>query len=122
MGKSTVYVCFSILLMFNIYSSCHSSSLYPRPSETRQIQELNGMWNFRADFSPNSDRGFTEKWFRFPLSKVSVAVWGVTCTLLNRWTKHILSVILMYPCCMERSLQILYNVCIILHPSLKICF
>ncbi|KAK2141385.1 hypothetical protein LSH36_1110g00041 [Paralvinella palmiformis] len=74
MGKSTVYVCFSILLMFNIYSSCHSSSLYPRPSETRQIQELNGMWNFRADFSPNSDRGFTEKWFRFPLSKTGPVI------------------------------------------------
>ena len=45
--------------------------LYPRESESRQIQELNGMWKFRADMSPNRNAGMTENWFKQKLSQVS---------------------------------------------------
>ena len=44
--------------------------LYPRESESRQIQELDGMWNFRADTSPSRNAGMVEKWFEKQLAKV----------------------------------------------------
>lgn len=44
--------------------------LYPRESESRQIQELNGMWNFRADFTPGRNEGFDSEWWKRPLRKV----------------------------------------------------
>ncbi|XP_064612321.1 beta-glucuronidase-like isoform X2 [Liolophura sinensis] len=37
--------------------------LYPRESESRQINELNGMWDFRADMSPSRNMGFDKQWF-----------------------------------------------------------
>ena len=37
--------------------------LYPRDSESRESQTLDGMWNFRADFSSSRQEGFSKKWF-----------------------------------------------------------
>ena len=54
--------------------------LYPRESESRQIQYLDGMWDFRADMSPNRQRGLEEKWFKQKLSQVRV-----TCAGVNIW-------------------------------------
>lgn len=44
--------------------------LYPRESLSREIKDLNGLWNFRADVSPSRNEGFVEKWFEAPLAKV----------------------------------------------------
>ncbi len=44
--------------------------LYPRESESRQIQELNGMWNFRADTSATRDVGLKDNWSNQKLSQV----------------------------------------------------
>ncbi len=44
--------------------------LYPRESESRQIQELNGMWNFRVDRTPGRNAGFSDNWFKQKLSQV----------------------------------------------------
>ncbi|ELU02997.1 hypothetical protein CAPTEDRAFT_85998, partial [Capitella teleta] len=43
--------------------------LFPRESESRQIQELEGMWNFRADTSFDRDAGFKDKWYEQRLEK-----------------------------------------------------
>lgn len=45
--------------------------LQPRESESREIKDLSGMWNFRADYSANRNKGFEENWFESSLSKVS---------------------------------------------------
>ncbi|BFZ04365.1 hypothetical protein BsWGS_07404 [Bradybaena similaris] len=37
--------------------------LYPRDSEARPSKLLDGVWHFRADFSPTRNQGFTEKWW-----------------------------------------------------------
>ncbi|XP_013419299.1 beta-glucuronidase [Lingula anatina] len=52
----------------------HGGMLYPRESESRQIQELNGMWKFRADYSPNRLRGFDQKWFAKPLDQTGPVI------------------------------------------------
>ena len=51
--------------------SLEGGMLYPRESESRQIQEMNGMWKIRADMSPNRNAGMTESWFKQKLSQVS---------------------------------------------------
>ena len=45
--------------------------LYPRESPHREVKELNGLWNFRADYSLYSQDGFLNQWYLQPLSKVS---------------------------------------------------
>ncbi|BFZ04363.1 hypothetical protein BsWGS_07402 [Bradybaena similaris] len=37
--------------------------LYPRDSEFRQSKLLDGLWHFRADFSPTRNQGFAQKWW-----------------------------------------------------------
>ncbi|HBG28571.1 MAG: beta-glucuronidase [Planctomycetes bacterium GWF2_41_51] len=38
--------------------------LYPRESETRQVKDLSGIWNFKID---KNNEGFVKKWFSQPL-------------------------------------------------------
>jgi len=44
--------------------------LYPYESESRQIQLLDGMWNFRADRSDCRCEGLVQKWYLKPLTEV----------------------------------------------------
>jgi len=44
--------------------------LYPSESESRQIQLLDGMWNFRADRSDCRCEGLVQKWYSKWLSEV----------------------------------------------------
>ena len=44
--------------------------LYPHESESRQIQLLDGMWNFRADRSDCRCEGLMQQWYLKPLSEV----------------------------------------------------
>ena len=44
--------------------------LFPQDNSCRLTKELNGLWNFRADFSPGRKQGFDEKWFSKPLVEV----------------------------------------------------
>lgn len=45
--------------------------LFPRESESRQIQELDGFWHFRADDSANRRAGLDEKWYTKRLAEVN---------------------------------------------------
>lgn len=54
-----------------VHSSLVAALLYPRESQYREVKELNGLWHFRADYSPDRRAGFDEKWYQQPLSKVS---------------------------------------------------
>jgi len=48
--------------------------LYPQESESRQIQLLDGMWNFRADMSDCRCEGLTQQWYLKHLSEVILRV------------------------------------------------
>ncbi|XP_031559718.1 beta-glucuronidase-like, partial [Actinia tenebrosa] len=50
-------------------SSTLPGMLYPRESESREVKEVNGIWDFRADRSENRQAGFQNAWFSKPLSK-----------------------------------------------------
>ena len=45
--------------------------LFPRDTERREVKDLSGMWDFRADISPNRNGGFEQMWFAKPLRQVS---------------------------------------------------
>uniref|UniRef100_A0AAY4ENX1 Beta-glucuronidase n=1 Tax=Denticeps clupeoides TaxID=299321 RepID=A0AAY4ENX1_9TELE len=48
--------------------------LFPRDSATREVKELNGLWSFRADFSPGRNAGFQQAWFSGPLEKTGPVI------------------------------------------------
>ena len=48
--------------------------LYPKESVSREVKELNGLWHFRADYSPSRNAGFVEQWYKQPLSKVKLYI------------------------------------------------
>ncbi|XP_072034978.1 beta-glucuronidase-like isoform X2 [Amphiura filiformis] len=48
--------------------------LYAKESESREVKELNGLWNFRADKSSARDEGFTQKWFMQSLAKTGAVI------------------------------------------------
>ena len=64
----------AVALFLHSLARCRAL-LYPRESESREVKELNGLWHFRADYSPGRDAGFTEQWYREPLSKVHDPAW-----------------------------------------------
>ncbi|GAA6070403.1 beta-glucuronidase isoform X1, partial [Tachysurus ichikawai] len=49
--------------------SADGGILFPQESLSRELKELNGLWTFRADFSPNRNQGFDQFWFKRPLSE-----------------------------------------------------
>ena len=53
-----------------VHFSLSAALLYPRESQYREVKELNGLWHFRADYSPDRKAGFDKKWYQQPLSKV----------------------------------------------------
>lgn len=44
--------------------------LFPKDTERREVKDLSGMWDFRADMSDNRNGGFENMWFAKPLSQV----------------------------------------------------
>ncbi|XP_013875102.1 beta-glucuronidase [Austrofundulus limnaeus] len=48
--------------------------LFPRESSSRELKELNGLWAFRADRSPNRNQGFEEAWFKRRLEETGPVI------------------------------------------------
>lgn len=46
--------------------------LLPKDSERREVKDLSGIWDFRADMSDNRNSGFEGMWFAKPLWQVSL--------------------------------------------------
>ena len=67
-----------LLCLSDVFLICDGAveggMLYAKESETREIKELNGLWNFRADKSSSRDAGFTQKWFMQSLAKVNIII------------------------------------------------
>lgn len=48
--------------------------LFPKDSERREVKDLSGMWDFRADMSVNRNGGFENMWFAKPLWQVRLEI------------------------------------------------
>ncbi|XP_030217345.1 beta-glucuronidase [Gadus morhua] len=61
-----------LILLFALWDVCsmiNSGMLFPRESSSREIKELNGLWSFRADLSPNRNLGFEQAWYKRRLAE-----------------------------------------------------
>lgn len=48
--------------------------LFPRETSSREVKELNGLWKFRADMSPNRNQGFERAWYKTHLEEVKANI------------------------------------------------
>ena len=71
-GGSKLALAFFLCLLLLLGAS---GMLYPQDNEHRLVKALNGLWLFRADFSPSRDGGFTKKWYERPLVEVGAFSW-----------------------------------------------
>ncbi|XP_074529172.1 beta-glucuronidase [Halichoeres trimaculatus] len=55
-------------------SSLDSGMLFPRETSSREVKELSGLWDFRADRSPNRSQGFDEAWYKRRLAETGPVI------------------------------------------------
>ena len=57
---------------FSLTTAVLPGMLFPKDTERREVKDLSGLWDFRADMSANRNKGFEEMWFAKPLWQVSL--------------------------------------------------
>lgn len=77
MAQKAMEVMFAFIAVFSCFHLSVSTTkaklpgmLFPRDSESREVKDLSGFWNFRADMSANRNAGFEQSWFAKPLWQV----------------------------------------------------
>ena len=60
-----------ISLVFLVFFDRSKCLLFPRESESREVKDISGLWNFRADNSTDRNAGFQKQWWQKPLQQVS---------------------------------------------------
>uniref|UniRef100_UPI0037E8AF27 beta-glucuronidase n=1 Tax=Semicossyphus pulcher TaxID=241346 RepID=UPI0037E8AF27 len=63
-----------LLAVFGAVSPLDSGMLFPRESSSREVKELSGLWDFRADKSPNRKQGFDEAWYKTRLAETGPVI------------------------------------------------
>lgn len=76
-----------VLAALALWWGTASGLLYPRESESREVKILDGLWNFRADFSASRTAGLVDEWYSQPLSTVRVCVYVTNLHRLSRGQK-----------------------------------
>ena len=62
--------CFLVVVLCYV-GTPSSGLLYPSESESREVKDLSGRWNFVIDNSTNRNEGFENKWWSKPLVESS---------------------------------------------------
>uniref|UniRef100_A0A8C2X792 Beta-glucuronidase n=1 Tax=Cyclopterus lumpus TaxID=8103 RepID=A0A8C2X792_CYCLU len=68
---------FRLSCLFAVFEAAcllDTGMLFPRESSSREVKELNGVWNFRADRSPNRNRGFERAWYKRRLAETGPVI------------------------------------------------
>ncbi|XP_033466357.1 beta-glucuronidase [Epinephelus lanceolatus] len=68
---------FRVLCLFTVFEAgclLDTGMLFPRESSSREVKELNGLWDFRADRSPNRNLGFEKAWYKSRLSETGPVI------------------------------------------------
>lgn len=68
-GGSGLLWVLCLVAVFEGVSSLDSGMLFPRETPSRELKELSGLWDFRADRSASRKRGFDEAWYKRRLSE-----------------------------------------------------
>ncbi|XP_030648398.1 beta-glucuronidase isoform X1 [Chanos chanos] len=73
-GLQWIGTCFCTAVIWNVCSSLDGGMLFPRESPSREVKELNGLWNFRADISSDRNSGFENAWYKSPLAETGPVI------------------------------------------------
>ncbi|XP_029304657.1 beta-glucuronidase [Cottoperca gobio] len=71
------YGVFRLLCLFAVFEAAcllDTGMLFPRESSSREVKELNGLWSFRADMSPNRNQGFDSAWYKSRLAETGPVI------------------------------------------------
>ncbi|KAM4701337.1 beta-glucuronidase isoform 1-T2 [Discoglossus pictus] len=72
---AALWSCWALLLLSpGLAHALEGGMLYPRETPTRELKELNGIWSFRADKSPERDAGFQKQWYKRPLRETGPVI------------------------------------------------
>lgn len=71
MDKFGLFRLCSLLALLAPGCLLETGMLFPRESSSRELKELSGLWNFRADTSLNRKQGFERAWYKSRLSEVN---------------------------------------------------
>ncbi|KAL3971367.1 glutaminyl-peptide cyclotransferase [Sarotherodon galilaeus] len=63
-----------LLSVFGTVLPLDGGMLFPRESSSREVKELNGLWDFRADGSPNRNEGFEKAWYKRRLAETGPVI------------------------------------------------
>ncbi len=56
--------------LFGVCQALQGGMLFPTESPSREVKDASGLWSFRADLSPERNRGFEQQWYKSPLAEV----------------------------------------------------
>lgn len=70
-GKRVIFHVLCLCALWDLGWLLDTGVLFPRESSSREVKELNGLWDFRADKSPNRNQGFEREWYKGRLAEVS---------------------------------------------------
>uniref|UniRef100_A0A4W6EQF9 Beta-glucuronidase n=1 Tax=Lates calcarifer TaxID=8187 RepID=A0A4W6EQF9_LATCA len=62
------------LCLCAVFNTVDSGMLFPQESSSREVKELNGLWDFRADKSPNRNQGFERAWYKSRLAETGPVI------------------------------------------------
>nr|XP_019941675.1 PREDICTED: beta-glucuronidase [Paralichthys olivaceus] len=77
LGVSTVSAVLGALCVWAVMDAVSPLSggmLFPRESSSREVKELSGRWDFRADTSPNRNQGFERAWYQSRLAETGPVI------------------------------------------------
>uniref|UniRef100_A0A8C7JCR4 Beta-glucuronidase n=1 Tax=Oncorhynchus kisutch TaxID=8019 RepID=A0A8C7JCR4_ONCKI len=62
------------LSVWDVAHLLDGGTLFPRESSSREIKELNGLWDFRADVSHDRNLGFQQAWYKSRLAETGPVI------------------------------------------------
>uniref|UniRef100_A0A672SP99 Glucuronidase beta n=1 Tax=Sinocyclocheilus grahami TaxID=75366 RepID=A0A672SP99_SINGR len=74
MMGSTGAVCALLAALCGACQALQGGMLFPTESPSREVKDVSGLWSFRADLSPERNRGFEQHWYRSPLAQTGPVI------------------------------------------------
>lgn len=70
---SIIFKIITLLALSRVGLGDTYGGLYPRESESREVKNLDGIWDFRLAPRDDPNLGFNEEWYAKPLRLVSIS-------------------------------------------------
>ncbi|XP_073697113.1 beta-glucuronidase-like [Garra rufa] len=58
----------------SVCQALQGGMLFPTESPSREVKDVSGLWRFRADLSPDRNRGFEQEWYKSPLAETGPVI------------------------------------------------